>query len=144
MKRFLLLTTLVFLSGSVLFAQDGNDEGSEDKDKFTELIKDAEHLEGFFDLYRTDEKLYMAVTEDDLNKEFLMNFELAQGIGSSGLYGGSMLSVFEGLLVKLEKREGKIFLVQIPHRYKAEEGTPEARAVELTYGNSVLKQPRLK
>ncbi|MDZ7807697.1 MAG: zinc-dependent metalloprotease [Gracilimonas sp.] len=38
----------------------------------------------------------------------------------------------------------RFFLVQLPHRYKAEEGTPEARAVELTYGNSVLETAKVE
>ncbi|MDZ7807698.1 MAG: hypothetical protein U5K71_11355 [Gracilimonas sp.] len=63
MKRLLLFTTMLFLSSSVLFAQESEDEQSENEDKFAELTKDAEHLEGFMDLYRTDDKLYMAVTE---------------------------------------------------------------------------------
>lgn len=138
MKNLLLITGLLLLLPGIAFSQKGEDD-TEKEDKFAELTKNAEHLEGFFDLYKTDEKLYMAVSKEDLNKEFLMNFEIAQGIGSSGLYGGTMLNIFEGLLVRLEKREGKIFLVQLPHRYKAEEGTPEAKAVELTYGNSVLE-----
>ncbi|MBD3616895.1 MAG: zinc-dependent metalloprotease [Gracilimonas sp.] len=139
MKKLLLLVSLLMLLPGLTIAQKGEKDKEEKEDKFAELIKEAEKLEGFFDLYKTDEKLYMALTKEDLNKEFLMNFEIAQGIGSSGLYGGTMLNIFEGLLVRLEKKEGKIFLVQIPHRYKAEDGTPEAKAVELTYGNSVLE-----
>ncbi len=50
-----------------------------------------------------------------------------------------MLNIFEGLLVSLEMHEGKVFLVKKPHRYTAEEGTPQAMAVELTFGNSVLE-----
>lgn len=138
MKNLLLITGLLLLLPGMVLAQNGEDD-AENEDKFEELTKDAEHLEGFFDLYKTEENLYMAVSKEDLDKEFLMNFEIAQGIGSSGLYGGTMLNIFEGLLVRLEKREGKIFVVQLPHRYNAEEGTPEAKAVELTYGNSVLE-----
>ncbi|MEX2478996.1 MAG: zinc-dependent metalloprotease [Gracilimonas sp.] len=138
MKNILMIAGLLLLLPGLGYAQNGEDD-AEKEDKFAELTRDAEHLEGFLDLYRTEDKLYMAVSKEDLNKEFLMNFEIAQGIGSSGLYGGTMLNIFEGLLVRLEKREGKIFLVQLPHRYKAEEGTPEAKAVELTYGNSVLE-----
>lgn len=106
MKNLLLITGLLLLLPGMVLAQNGEDD-AENEDKFEELTKDAEHLEGFFDLYKTEENLYMAVSKEDLDKEFLMNFEIAQGIGSSGLYGGTMLNIFEGLLVRLEKREGR-------------------------------------
>lgn len=137
MKKILLMCICTLLVLPTVTQAQKNDEDS--GDKFTELIKDAEKHEGFFDIYRKDGKLFMAISEEDLDKEFLMNFEISQGIGSSGLYGGTMLNIFEGLLVSLEKHEGKIFLVKKPHRYTAEEGTPAAKAVELTYGNSVLE-----
>lgn len=139
----LLLGVLLIAPGSLWAQRDKSDEDGE-KDKFTELIEDAEHFEGFFDLYKKDGKLYMAITEEDLNKEFLMNFEISQGIGASGVFGGTMLNIFEGLLVSLEKHEGKIFLVKKPHRYTAEEGTPQANAVELTFGNSVMETAKVE
>ncbi|MAL16929.1 MAG: hypothetical protein CL670_07730 [Balneola sp.] len=144
MKKILLLLSLIILVPALATAQKGDKKESEKEDKFTELTKDAELIEGFFDLYKTEDGLYLAVTEEDLNKDFLMNFEIEQGIGASGLYGGSMLSVFEGLLVRLEKKEGKIMLIQKPHRYVAEEGTPEAASVELGYGDSILETAKVE
>lgn len=112
--------------------------------EYDKLIKDAQAYKGYFNLYQKDDKLYMAVSKDRLNKKFLMNFELARGIGSSGLYGGSMINIFEGLLVSFQMHENKIFLVQHPHRYTAEEGTPEAKAVDLSYGESVLEAAKVE
>ncbi|MBO6584565.1 MAG: zinc-dependent metalloprotease [Gracilimonas sp.] len=143
MKKILLFLSLIVLVPAWANAQKG-DKDKKEEDKFTELTKDAEHIEGFFDLYKTDDALYLTVTEEQLNNDFLMNFEIEQGIGSSGLYGGTMLSVFEGLLVRLEKQEGKLMLVQKPHRYVAEEGTPEAVSVELGYGNSILETAKVE
>ncbi len=117
--------------------QTAPEESSENE--YEKLIKDAEAYEGYFNLYQKDDKLYMAVDKDRLNDKFLMNFELARGIGSSGLYGGTMLNIFEGLLVSFEMHENKLFLVQHPHRYKAEEGTPQAKAVELSFGESIVE-----
>lgn len=135
-KTILLLLSLVIIPSAVQAQKDKKDKV---EDKFAELTKDAEKIEGYFDFYKTTDKLYLAVTEDKLNSDFLMKYEIAQGIGSSGLYGGTMLNIFEGLLVTLKKKEGKIFLIQKPHRYTATEGTPAARAVDVAYGNSVLE-----
>ncbi|MEP1938998.1 MAG: zinc-dependent metalloprotease [Balneola sp.] len=146
MKKLLLFGICILLMAPVALIGQEKGENAEDekKDKFEELIKDTEKIDGFFDLYRKDGKLFIAISEEDLNKDFLMNFEISQGIGSSGLFGGTMLNIFEGLLVSLEKHEGKIFLVKKPHRYTAEEGTPAANALELTFGSSVMETAKVE
>ena len=111
--------------------------------EFEKLIKDADKYEGYFDLYQKDDKLYLSVPKDRLNEKFMMNYELARGIGSSFLYGGLMMVFGEGLIMSFEEHEGKLFLVQHPHRYKADEGTAEAKAVELSYGNSVVETSKI-
>jgi len=37
-----------------------------------EVVKDAEKMEGFFTLYKTDEHLYMEIPSSRLNQSFLM------------------------------------------------------------------------
>lgn len=125
-----------------LWAQDNGKEKADSTgngNTFEELIKEAEHAEGFIDTYRKDGHLYFAIPPDMLDKEFLMNYEIARGIGSSGLFGGTMLNIFEADLVALEKHDGKIFLVQKPHRYRADGNDAARKAVELSYGSSVLE-----
>ncbi|MEX0609530.1 MAG: zinc-dependent metalloprotease [Balneolaceae bacterium] len=139
-----IIIAFMLLMPGLTLAQKGKKEAEKKEDKFAELIKDATKVEGFFDLYQKEDQLYMAIEEEELGNDFLMNFELARGIGSSGLYGGTMLNIFEGLLVSLKKEEGKIFLMQKPHRYVAEEGSPAAKAVELTYGESVLETAKVE
>lgn len=143
MKNLLLILSVMILIPSLTYAQKNKKDTEEKEDKFTELTKDAEYMEGFFDLYKTDEALYMALTKDQLNNDFLMNIEIAEGIGSSFIYGGLMLNR-KALMLSMEKREGKIFLVQKPYQYVAKEGTPEAKAVDLTYGNSVMETAKVE
>ena len=114
------------------------------QNEYDKLIKDADRYEGYFDLYQKDDKLYLSVTEEQLTQPFLMNFELARGIGAAGLYGGSMLSVFEGLLVSLEKKEGKVMLVQHPHRYTAGGNEVLQNALDLAYGTSVVETAKIE
>lgn len=145
-KHVITLACMLFLfSVATAFAQQGgNDEEADSTDNFAELIEGTTHQSGFIDTYTKDGKLYMAIPKDKLGREFLMNYEIAQGIGSSGLYGGTMLNIFEGNLVAFEEHEGKIFLVQRPHRYKARENTPEARAVDVAYSSSVLETSKIE
>jgi len=151
MKQLLtiLVCAVLLLPGCATSQKAASSNGAADKEekkesKFEELTKDADKVEGYFDLYHNEDKLYLSVPKDRVNEKFLMNFELARGIGSSGLYGGSMLNIFEGLMVSFQDHEGKLFLIQHPHRYKAEEDTPEARAVELTFGESVLETAKIE
>ena len=145
MKHTLLIlmcTGLLFSACSTTdHAVDKQANGAQeaDENKYEELTKDAEQYEGYFDLYQKEDNLYLSVPTDRLNEQFLMNFELARGIGSAGLYGGSMLSYFEGLLVSFEKHEGKIKLVQHPHRYTADENSAIFKAIDLSYGTSIVE-----
>lgn len=121
---------------------DQNEQKKEES-KFDELTKDAEKVEGYFDLYHKDDKLYLSVPKDRLNEQFLMSYEISRGIGSSFLFGGQMLT-YSGLLVSLENHEGKLFLVEHPTRYKADKGTPEAKAVDLSFGSSVVETAKIE
>lgn len=138
MKKTIVVLVATLLVWNLSQAQNNGNK------KYNEIIKDAKHQEGFIDTYEKDGALYLAVEPDMLNKDFLMKSDIAQGIGSSGLYGGTMLNIFEGSLVALEKHGKKIFLVKKPHRYVANKNTPEMNAVELTFGNSVLETAKIE
>ncbi len=110
---------------------------------FERLTRDATHREGYFETYQTDGRLYLVVPESRLGEEFLLTFAASEGPGTGGVYGGTMLD-WEGRIVALEKRQGRILLVQRQHRYVAPEGSPSQRALELTFGESVLASGRIQ
>ena len=111
---------------------------------FADLTKDAVARVGFLDTYEKDGALYLVVPPQRLGQEFLMYYEIAQGIGASGLFGGTMLNIFEGNLVALERHADRVYLVKKPHRFRARPGSPEERAVELTFGSSVLESAKIE
>ncbi|MGH7719855.1 MAG: zinc-dependent metalloprotease, partial [Gemmatimonadaceae bacterium] len=112
---------------------------------FAEITKDAVARTGFFDTYqKKDGHLYLAIPENRLGKDFLLTFEIAQGIGTSGLFGGTMLNIFEGSMVALERYGDRVYLVERPHRFRAPEGTPAEHAVRLTFGSSVLESAKIE
>jgi hypothetical protein len=111
---------------------------------FAELTKDAAVYPGFFDFYLKEDKLYLAVPKARLGQDFLMEFKIAQGIGAQGLFGGTMLDIFEGKLVALERHGEQVFLVQRPHRFEATEGGAAQKAVDLTFGSSVLESAKIE
>jgi uncharacterized protein DUF5117/uncharacterized protein DUF5118 len=112
--------------------------------KFDDLVKGATHRAGFFDTYEKGDALYLVIPRDRLGTDFLMEFKIAQGVGAQGLFGGTMLSIFEGNVVAMERYGDRVVLVQRPHRFTASEGGAAARAVDLTFGNSVLEQAKIE
>lgn len=111
---------------------------------FADLTKDAVARTGFFDSYQKEDKLYFAIPKDRLGKDFLMEMKIAQGIGTNGLFGGTMLSIFEANVVSIERHGEQLFLVQKPHRFTAKNNPAAAKAVDLTFGNSVLDVAKIE
>jgi hypothetical protein len=112
--------------------------------KFSDLVKGAEHRPGFFDTYQKGDNLYLAIRPEQLGRDFLMEFKIAQGVGAQYLFGGLMLNIFEASMVALERYGDKVFLVQRPHRFTAREGGAAARATALTFGPSVLESAKIE
>jgi hypothetical protein len=111
---------------------------------FAEVTKGAEVRTGFFDTYEKDDKVYIAVPRERLGKDFLMEMKLAQGIGANGLYGGTMLNLFEANIMSLERRGDQIFLLQKPSRFTGGRDAAVNRAVDLTFGPSVIDAARIE
>ena len=67
------------------------------KDKYEEKIKGAEKMEGLFTLYRDKDKgnLYLELTEDQLNKEYIHFSYIENGVTDAravkGSYRGSKI-----------------------------------------------------
>jgi hypothetical protein len=111
---------------------------------FAELTRGAERIEGYFDFYQKGEQLFLAVPAERLGEEFLLVSKISRGIGAAGIYGGTMLNIFEGAVVSLDRQGDRVLLVQHPHRFTAPEGSPVARAVELSFAPSVLEAAKIE
>ena len=107
-------------------------------------MKGATLRPGFFDTYEKGENLYLVIPKNMLGRDFLLEFKIAQGVGAQGLFGGTMLSIFEGNVVALERYADRVFLVQRPHRFTAREGGAAQRAIDLTFSSSVLEQAKIE
>jgi hypothetical protein len=112
--------------------------------KFADLTRGAKAQTGFFDTYQKDGRVYIAVPQQRLEEEFLLSFQVAQGIGARGLFGGTMMSIFEPAVVALERHDDRLFLVQKPLRYRATPRSATERAVKLSFGSSVLEAARIE
>ncbi len=57
---------------------------------FAEVIKDAKQQAGFFPIWRKDEKVWLEIPADRLDKPFLLSANVSESIGERGLYGSQM------------------------------------------------------
>jgi hypothetical protein len=112
--------------------------------KFADLIKGATQRTGYFETYEKGENLYLVIPRDRLGQDFLIEMKIAQGIGAAGLFGGTMLNIFEGQVMTLERRGDRVMLLQRPHRFVAKEGGAAQQAVNLTFGSSVIDQAKIE
>ncbi|MBI4546066.1 MAG: zinc-dependent metalloprotease [Gemmatimonadetes bacterium] len=118
--------------------------GSQDGLKpFAELTRGATARTGLFDSYQKGDHLYLAIPRDRLGRELILTFTVAQGIGARGIFGGTMLTR-DANIVALERQGDRVFLLKRPHRFVAPPGSAVEKAVQLTFGASVLESARIE
>ncbi len=113
----------------------------EPKDKaFDDVIKDAKPIKGLFTLYQTDEKVFLEIAPDQLDKIYMLSMTCESGLGEGGFYGAQMC----GQTPITFHRVGKtIQLVAKNTRFVAKEDLPIARAVERSFSDSILGSTKL-
>lgn len=115
---------------------------AEEKDglpRFEEVTRGATAREGFLDTYQKGDHLWLAISPDRLGKDLLLVPRLDRGIGAGGLFGGLMFDRQAASIVAFEQHGDRVFLVKRAHRFTAPAGSPEAAAVALSIGESVLQ-----
>jgi hypothetical protein len=101
---------------------------------FKQLTKGAKSQDGLIPLHLKEDHLYAEFRPDQFDKPFLLPIAVARGAGM----GGSTLNFDEQWVVVFKKVADRVFLIRRNVRVKANAGTPEAKAVETTYHDSVL------
>ncbi|MFT2090337.1 zinc-dependent metalloprotease [Paraglaciecola sp. 2405UD69-4] len=128
----ILVVSLFFISLAFpSFADDGFDEISD----FTENMK---HQAGFFDFYydAKADKVYLEV--DKLDKEFLFQSSLPQGIGSNDI-GLDRGQLGDTRLVKFERFGNKVLLKQLNTEYRASStNAAENASIDEAFADSVI------
>ena len=110
---------------------------------FAETTRDAKELPGLFNLWQRDDKVYIEIAPDQLDKMYFFSTNLDQGLGESRFLAGSMTSSlsrkFGGPAIVVFRKVGNnVQLVARNVKYTAQAGTPEARAVEDAFSDSLL------
>jgi hypothetical protein len=121
--------------GPVHFGPDGMRRVVESRfGDFATVTRGAKAYEGLFKLYQKDENVYMEIPPQHMNRPVLCPIAVAKGAGMGGLTLN-----FDEQWVLLFKRVGdKVHLVRRNVHVKGKPGSPVARAVDITYTDSVL------
>ncbi len=102
---------------------------------FADVIKDAKELKGFLTLWQKDEKTWLEIRSDQLDRPFFFVPSLAQGLGETffwpGLMGGEQVVV-------LRRVGNSVQLVAKNLEVRAPAGTPLEVAVRESYSDSLL------
>jgi hypothetical protein len=105
---------------------------------FTDVLGDAEKVNGLIPLFRKDGRLFAEITPGLLNRDFIVLISIARGIGEGQLLGGMSWGFGDDWLWQFRKEGDEIFIVRRNVRFTAAKGSPEEKAVGLAYTDSVL------
>jgi hypothetical protein len=109
----------------------------EDFWRYREAIKGTDKLEGLFTIYRDqeDDKIYLELKPEQLNKNYLCTVTLESGIGESGIYSGLPLQDF---LFYFRRVNNNLHFVVRNAKFRTEQDEPELRSLARSFSDSVL------
>jgi hypothetical protein len=103
----------------------------------SEVAPGTTQITGMITLHKHRNKLYAELTSANLNTDYLIAMAIARGTGASAI-GGYTLGFGDDWLWQFRKVDDRIQVVRRNIRYKADSGTPESKAVEIAYSDSIL------
>ncbi len=103
--------------------------------KFDTLTKDMKKVDGMWNLYHSEQKLYLHLKSTQLNKDYIVLSSIAKGVSVGSILGGM---TWNDSLWRFKKVGKKIHVLERNVRYRAKSGSPEEKAVKLAYSDSVL------
>ena len=107
------------------------------KDKYKEKIKNTDKIEGLFTLYRdkTKGKVYLEITEEQLNKEYIHFSYIENGVTDAGFFRGNFRN---SKVFKIQKYYDRIEFIQENTSYYFDQESALSRSAEANLNNPVL------
>jgi hypothetical protein len=102
---------------------------------FDEVIKGASEQPGFVGVWRKDEKLWLEIGPDRLDRPFLLSVNISHSVGEKRLYGSMMGPSWLASFRKIGSNQ--IQLMALNTGYVAN-GAPMKAAIEQAFSNSLL------
>jgi hypothetical protein len=109
---------------------------------FANVIKDARKIDGALTLWQKEDKFWIELAPSDFGKPMLFAPKIAQGIGESGLFGGTMVGAWgrygRQQMVEFRRVHNQVQLLARNTEFRANDGTPEGRAVQAAFSPSLI------
>ena len=102
---------------------------------FADVIKDAKPLAGLFPLWRRDEKIWIEIRKDWLNKPFMFSVNIASSVGERGLYASQMAGE---AMVEFRRIGNQIQLIALNTKFRAIADQGSKRAIDQAFSPSLL------
>jgi len=102
---------------------------------FAEVVKDAKEQPGFFNVYSKDEKVWLEIRPDQIDRPFFLQANRTQGIGERDPFTSPMLRSY---IVEFHRLGNLVQLIARNTQFMANAGTPLARAVRESTSDSLL------
>ncbi|MES2900445.1 MAG: zinc-dependent metalloprotease [Pseudomonadota bacterium] len=102
---------------------------------FKDVIKGAQEKKGYLTLYQKDEKTWIEILPEQLNKPFFFSANITNSVGERGLYGSQMS---RSHMVVFKRVGNVVQLIAKNTAYTARPGTPQAHAVAQGFSDSLL------
>ena len=102
---------------------------------FDEVIKGATEQAGYFGLWRKDEKLWLEIAPEQLDKPFLLSVNISHSVGERRLYGSTMGPSWLASFRKIGSNQ--IQLIALNTDYVAN-AAPMKAAIEQAFSHSLL------
>ena len=102
---------------------------------FAEIVKEAKRSDGYFPLWRQDEKLWLEVPVDKLNKPFMLTMAVSRSVGERGLYGSEYQ---RSQMVQWRLIGRTLQLVALNSAFRAEGDPAMARTLKQSFSDSLV------
>src|SRR5438445_5488629 len=150
-----LFVAILFLSASTaLWAQAppktdaekkpsaGDQKAEPPKDKpFAEVVKDAQVIKGLFTFYQTEEKVFLEIQPEQLDKMYMLSLTCESGLGEAGFYAADMCGETP---IVFHKQGKNVQMIAKNTRFVAQDNSPMARAVAHSFSDSILGSAKLE
>ena len=103
-----------------------------------DVLPDARKIDGLLTFYHRKDRLLAEIKGSNLNVDYLIAIAVARGSGANPIGGNTLLSGGSDWLWQFRKVNDNIQVVRRNIRFKADSGTPEAKAVEVGFSDSIL------
>jgi hypothetical protein len=105
---------------------------------FADVIKESESVDGLIKLHHKGTRLYAELGHNHLDRDFIVLISIARGIGKGAILGGMSWGFGDDWIWQFRKVDERIHIVRRNVRFTASKGSPEEKAVNFAYTDSVL------